>query len=309
MIALFLAGITLPGFAQNQWIGQLSLSDFDCDNQTACYTLSLKGVGEDSWALGDQNYRFFFDADNISISSVVSLLPTELYSNAQTDEILEIVGQGQEAFSPLDNIDDNLGFLDFNIVAYGKQVPHLAKQVNSESFLPVAKICLELADEMMNNIGEEHAINFIFSRPLTAGQITNQYSVVSEVYEANHTRSTESAGFLEIEYNAGLEAQLGKLCELLETSDEPNVLKKSRLNLYPNPYRLDEKLTYESALISEEDHEILIYNSHGQLIKHYPNLLAGNNSIKLEYEMPAGVYIVHLKSDKHHVMKELIVVE
>lgn len=309
VLTLLLVGITLPSFAQNQWIGQLSLSDFDCNNKTACYTLSVKGVGEQSWALGDQNYRFFFDADNISISSVASLLPMEFYSEVQTDEILEIIGQNQEAFSPLDNIDDNLGFLDFNIIAYGKQFPHLVKQINNESFLSVAEICLEISEEMVNNTGEEYAMNLIFSRPLTAGQITNQYSVISEIDEANHTKSTQPVGFLDIEYGAGLEAQLGELCQLLNSTEEPNVLENSRLNFYPNPCPLGEKLIYSSVVMTNDAHEIFIYNSAGQLIKHYPNLPVGNNSIKIEDHMSPGAYFVHLKSEKYQVMKELIVVK
>lgn len=304
---ILLLAIGLPTIAQNQWIGLLSLSDFDCDNQTACYRLSIKGVGEESWALGDQNYRFFFDADNISINTVTSLLPTEFYSAAQTDEILEIIGQNQEAFSPLDHIDDNLGFLDFSILAYGKQFPHLVKQVNNETFLPIAEICLDLSEEMVNNTGEEYAMNIIFSRPATAGQITNQYSVISEINESNRTKSTTSVGFLDVEYSAGLDAQLGDLCQLLDT-DELNVLEKSRLNLYPNPYHVNEELTYESILVTNKIHEIFIYDSNSQLVQHFTNLPSGNNTIKLNDQLPAGVYFVHLKSEKYEVMKELIVV-
>lgn len=306
IFTLLLVVITLPTFAQNQWIGQLSLSDFDCNNQTACYTLYIKGINSEPWALGDQNYRFFFDADNISISSVTSLLPDDFYSTAQIDEILEIVGQNQEAFSPLDNIDDNLGFLDFNILAQAKQFPSLVKQISNESFVEIAEICLEVSADLMENTGEEYAMNLLFSRPLTAGQITNQYIVISEISEANRTKATQSVGFLDINYSTGLDAQLGELCRIVNT--EENILNDRKVSFFPNPYRVGETLTYDAVLIAKTGHEITIYDNKSQLVKHFPKLAAGNTSIEIEERLPAGVYFVHLKSENHQVMKELIVI-
>lgn len=308
-LTLFFVGIALPAFTQSQWIGKLSLSDFDCENQTACYNLAIKGVGDEAWALGDQNYRFFFDADNISISTINSLLPTDIYSQPQTDEILEIVGQNQEAFSPLDNIDDNLGFVDFNIIAQAKQFPHLARQVSNEAFLPIAEICLEVSEEMMSNTGEEYAMNILFSRPLTAGQITNQYSVISEINEPNHTKSTQSVGYLDVTYDVGLHAQLGEICQLLNSTEEEILLAERKLSLYPNPYVIGEVLSYNSVIMKDKEHEVFIYDGQSQLIKHWEDLPAGNDSIRILEALPAGVYFFHIKSEKHQVMKEFIIVQ
>ena len=300
--------VPLCSFAQKEWIGQLSLSDFDCDNHTACYTLSIKGVETEPWALGDQNYRFFFDADHISIQSIESLLPTEFYSEIQTDEILELVGQNQEAYSPLDHIDDNLGFLDFNIIANGKQYPDLVRQVSNLTFLPIAEICLEVSEEMFTNTGADYAMNFYFSRPLTAGQITNQFSVISEIDAPNHTRATQPIGFLDIEYNSGLEAQLGAVCQLLNDTKEENLLENSRLEFYPNPFKLGEVLTYSSVLLTNEAHDIIIYDSKSRIVKSFEQLPAGNNQVEFDAPLSEGVYFVHLKSGQHQVIKELIVI-
>lgn len=295
-----------PAFAQNAWIGQLSLSDFDCENKTACYTLGVKGIEYESWALGDQNYRFFFDAGNLSITSVTSLLSTALYSEVQIQEVLELVGQNQEDFSPLDNIDDHLGFIDFNIIAQAKQLPHLAKQISNEAFTNIAEICLEVSPELMENVGEEYAVNLLFSRPLTAGQITNQFSVISEIDAPNHTRATNDIGFLDVNYNVGLEAQLGEICQLLN-SDKEIDLTNNRLTLFPNPYAHGEMLTYHADIITEVAHSATVYDATGQVVEAFGNLPAGNKKLKFQNQLPAGVYIFHLKSDTHQFMEELII--
>lgn len=305
---LLAMGLPFSGFAQNEWIGQLSLSDFDCDNHTACYQLGIKGINEDPWALGDQNYRFFFDANNLSITGITSLLPAALYSQIQTDEILEIVGQNQESFSPLDNIDENLGFLDFNIVAYSKQFPNIAKQISNQTFTPIAEICLEVSADLMENVGEEYATNILFSRPLTAGQITNQYSVISEIDAPNHTKATNGIGFLDVTYNAGLDAQLGQICQLLNDNDEI-LLNQDRMTLFPNPYVIGETLNYQSEFMSQSIHEITIYDSNSRVIETFQELPVGNTAIKISKSLAAGVYLFHIKSDKHQFLEELIVIQ
>lgn len=307
-LLLFGMGVATTGFAQNQWIGQLSISNFDCETQTACYVIGLKGVKFEGWALGDQNYRFFYDADNISIASVTSLLPEALYSNAQIDEVLELTGQNQEVYSPLDNIDDNLGFLDFSIVSYTKQFPAAAKQISNEKFQPIAEICLEVSAEMMENTGEEYAMNILFSRPLTAGQITNQYSVISEIDAPNHTKTTNPVGFLDITYNVDLDAQLGEICDLLNDTKEEDILNQSRLTLFPNPYVLGEVLTYQSEFLSESMHDITIYDSNSRVIQRFANLSAGNQELKISDGFATGVYFFHINSGQHQFMEELIVI-
>jgi hypothetical protein len=309
ILLLFGMAAATTGFAQNQWIGQLSISDFDCENQTACYILGIKGVESEAWALGDQNYRFFYDAENISIASVTSLLPEALYSSAQLDEVLELTGQNQEIYSPLDNIDDNLGFLDFNIVSYAKQFPAAAKQISNENFQPIAEICLEVSAEMMQNTGEEYAMNILFSRPLTAGQITNQFSVISEIDVPNHTKATSSVGFLDITYDVGLDEQLGQICELLNDTKEETILNQSRLTLFPNPYMIGEVLTYQSEFLSQSAHNITIYDANAKVIKQITNLPAGNQQIKIQDQLVAGIYLFHVQSGQHQFMETLIVVK
>lgn len=298
-------GSTLSVAAQHQWMGKLSLTDLDCEQQQACYTLSIKGVEAATWALGDQNYRLFFDASQASIQSVNPLLPENYYSHPQVNEVLEIVGQGQEAFSPLDEIDSHLGFLDFSIIAYNKQSPNLVSQITLRDYTGVAEICLEVADELLEESNEENALHLYFSRPETAGQITNQFAVISAISAPNKTVTTQAVAFVDVNVELGMDAQLAEVCELLSSSS--TILNQTHMNLYPNPYLLGKSLNYETNLSLDGEHNVLLYDVKGKLIKTYQNLPAQNRAIQLPVNLASGIYFFHLKTKKHHLTDVLVV--
>lgn len=307
MLILFSAmSISFSLTAQNQWVGKLSLSDIDCNRQTACYKLAIKGTANQAWKLGDQNYRLFFDAAKISIIEVTSLLPANFYNDAQVNEILELTGLGQEAFSPLDNIDKNLGFLDFNIVAYRKQLPHLATEINKNEFMPIAEICVEVSEEMLNNTGEENALNLLFSRPETAGQITQQFTVLSELDMPNHTIPTEVMEFVDVTYDNGYDGQLGMFCRFEKEEVEDN----ARLKLFPNPTTLQETLTYKTMLSEEEGtHDVIIQDVTGRIVADYRQLASGNQEIRLPANLSIGTYIFKILSEKRSFTDKLVIVD
>jgi hypothetical protein len=274
---------TIMGHGQQKWYGQLTLGSIDCDNYQACYDLNIKGINGDSWALGDQNYRLFYDAERISIEGVKSLLPAAKYSNAQLDEDLTIAGRGQEDFSPLDKIDTHLGFLDFNIISYSKQDPSAAVQVKKEEFTPVAEICIQVDPEMFDKKDEEHAVKMYFSRPSTAGQITSQYSVVSQIHEPNRSCATDAVGFVDLDFGTGDDARLAIACEKIAAEKEGREwVEKNKLRLYPNPAIAGQQVVYESLLSQNEAHEVLIYNELGGIVSTYKDLPAGNREVTEE---------------------------
>lgn len=182
----------------NRWDIQLTLDNVDCTNNTACYTVELRSASVNDWALGDQNYRFFFDGDIMTVTSVNSLLPGGIYGGAAIDQNVKITGQGQEASSPLDDIDDHLGFLDFSIVQSDKSNPAGATMITTGGFTAVAEICVEFAPEVLDDAVTDDCITFYHSRPATAGSLTSQYTVISENDAANSTATTIPNSFIDV---------------------------------------------------------------------------------------------------------------
>ncbi|MFK7932425.1 MAG: T9SS type A sorting domain-containing protein [Saprospiraceae bacterium] len=294
---------------QREWIGELKLNSLDCDARTVCYNLQIVSANSIDWVLGDQNYRLFFDADNASIVSVKSLLYSAYYSEATINEIQEIVGQGQEAYSPLDLIDDNLGFLDFSIVAYAKQSPALAASVSHDKFTAVAEICLEFSNEMLANSGTSSAMHLYFSRPETAGMITNQFSLVSAIDAPNHTTTTRATAYSDVAHDAGWDSQLGEVCQQLKVTDAEQGVATNKLMLSPNPFSIDRRLTYTADLSIESNHNVTIFNSLGKEVVTYQDLPAGNRQIELAKKLVKGVYLFQVKAGELYETEQLIIVE
>lgn len=177
-------------FSQSQWDIQLIQSNLNCSSNEVCYRLQMKNSSGSAWTLADQNYRLFFDGDIMTVNSVTSLLPDSTYSSAVIDNNVKFAGQGQEVGSPLDDIDDNLGFLDFSIALMDKSDPSTNTQLTTSSFIPIAEICLSVTD-----VTAEDCLTFYHSRPSTAGSFTSEYTVVTENNLPNITTAAEGVGF------------------------------------------------------------------------------------------------------------------
>lgn len=279
--------------AQSKWIGELKLSSLDCKAKEVCYNVNIRGNESTPWSLGDQNYRLFYDAANISIISVKSLLPTGAYGSAQIREVLELANQGQEDYSPLDLIDYNLGFLDFSILAYAKENPETAVKLTVAEPMPVAEVCFSVSQQMLEE-GQENAMNVYFSRPETSGQITNQYTVISEIDAINHTIGTKASAFSDISYHVGADAQLAALCEL--SSSKTIGLRKNIVSVFPNPVGKGGTINYslEAAELKGE-HTISIYDLRSKLISTYKKLPTENTQIQLDEKFATGTYFMQIQ--------------
>ncbi len=204
--------ITVSSFAQNQWDIQLTRNTLDCENNQVCYQLEVKNTSGNDWTLGDQNYRFFFDGDLMTVNSVTSLLPSTHYGNAIIDQNIKIEGQGQEAASPLDDIDNNLGFLDFGIVQTNKTNPAAATIVNATTFTPVAVICVDTDPSVMSDQTGSNCLSFYHSRPSNAGSITNQYTTISENNVSGSTTTAMGTNYDDLTSADGTAACVGMDC-------------------------------------------------------------------------------------------------
>ena len=198
--------------AQNQWDIQFSQSNLNCATNQVCYQLELQNTAGTDWTLGDQNYRLFFDGDLMTVTSVTSLLPNNFYGTANIDQNIKISGQGQEAASPLDDIDNNLGFLDFSIVQTDKTNPNAATQLVWGTFTPIAEICVNVTAAAINGNAGTNCLAFYHSRPSTAGNITNQYTVISENNAAGSTTAAMGVNYDDLTSADGNQACLSLSC-------------------------------------------------------------------------------------------------
>jgi hypothetical protein len=203
--------------AQESWNIQLEQSFLDCSANQVCYEVELQSAPGGNWTLGDQNYRFFFDGDLMTVTTVTSLLPSNFYGLAIIGENLKFSGQGQEVFSPLDSIDSNLGFLDFNIVQTDKSNPPSATQI-AGTFVPIAEICIDVDPSVMNDPMGNTCLSLYHSRPSTAGAFSSQYTVISENDAPNSTISTTGVGYNDLTPDDGADACLGLSCGPCATS-------------------------------------------------------------------------------------------
>lgn len=289
----------MSGFSQNEWSGKLTLNSLECEGQKACYLLQIKNNSAEDWALGDQNYRLFYDAELISIESVVSLLP-QGYSPASIEETLELVGQGQEDFSPLDDFDDNLGFLDFNILSTTRYAPAQAVKV-TENFISIAEICLNVSEEALTQTGKENSLNIYFSRPETAGKITQQYSIISELAGVNQTVQTRASNLVDLNFSIGNEAQLAAQC-IKETAVQ-NII------VYPNPNYSEGILRYKEEGFTLGTHDVIISDLKGVEILILENLPNDNRELKIDKQLTAGIYILKIKTDQKTWNQEFVIIK
>ena len=220
---------------EKQWDIQVTMTDFDCDNNTACYQLEVKNTLGADWALGDQNYRLFYDGDYMNISSVTSLLPGAIYGNAIIEENVTYTGVGQEAASPLDDIDDNLGFLDFNIIQTDKSDPAAATQLNAATFTAVAEICVDIDPAVINDSSGGTCIAFYHSRPATAGSFSSQYTTLTENNAPNTTVMTVGTNYDDLNDADGSSACLGLNVPSCDVSGITSVMDNQQDEMYSGP--------------------------------------------------------------------------
>lgn len=317
ILPFLLLAISGQLFAQHQWDVRLTLNQLDCQNRQAWYTLELRSSSGGEWALADQNYRLFFDGDLMTVNSVRSLLPADAYTVAQIDQNLKFYGQGQEEYSPLDRIDDHLGFLDFSIVRKEKANPGASLKISRHSFTPVAEIAMDIDAANFNSINAEDALSMYFSREKTAGNVTRQYTVITEHDGVNHTRPTRAGHFFDLTYKAGKEAQLSRICDRVSERKLPvnhvldrldlDILDQGALGIFPNPAR--NFIRYNTPGISLNRHDVLIYDRFNRLLKSW-NRQGGHGEQTLSLDgLPAGIYTLVIQNAEIQLKKQLVKVQ
>lgn len=304
MVALLSMSTSLNG--QQKWDARLVLSKLDCQDGLAWYTLELSSSTNEPWLLADQNYRFFFDGDLMNISTVRSLLPRSVYSEANVDQNLKIQDEGQESYSPLNDIDDHLGFLDFSIVNVNKVNPSAAVKITAGVFVPIAEIKMKVARANLQSMARQDALSLYFSRPSTAGKITNQYTVITELDAPSHTIPTSAGQYIDLLLNNGLDTQLAKYCRPgsgnpsttplgLLSRAELNELTRGQLVLFPNP--TSNWIRYSiPELSSIGKHTVIIYDQFSREVRRVAVLGDQADSVNIG-QLPDGMYTLVIRTD------------
>lgn len=313
-ILIFLLSINGVLSAQNQWDARLVLNRLDCQNRQAWYTLELKSSSEEEWALADQNYRLFYDGDLMTVKSVNSLLPATTYSAAAIDQNLKMYGRDQEKYSPLDQIDDHLGFLDFSIVLKNKANPNGSVMMRQNRFTAVAEIFMNIDAASLNDLDPANALKMYFSRQETAGNVTRQFSTLTEHHGVNQTQATSPGKFFDLTYETGKHARLGFVCDRASTKGIPfsrvldrkiiDNIEQGTLGVFPNPAR--GQISYHTQDISLDVHEVMIYDQFNRLLQRWEKPGSSTpQSISIS-KLPQGVYTLVLKNADTRLEKRFV---
>lgn len=309
----FLSGVDQL-IAQSQWDARLVLNRLDCQNRRAWYTLELRSSSDQDWALADQNYHFFYDGDLMTVKSVRSLLPSDAYSAANIDQNLKIFGQGQEDYSPLNNIDDHLGFLDFSIVRKEKSNIAASLRLQKNKFTAIAEMVMDIDAVNLNSLDLKNALSLYFSRKTTAGKITKQYTVITEHEAVNYTRTTQAGKITDLTYEQGVDAQLAIVCKGVVKDDFSHYqiltreaiegLLKGELEIYPNP--ANDFVRYRTPGLQIDKHTILIFDQFNRLIRSWERSAAEEENTVVIEDLPSGVYLFMIETEGVQLKKQLV---
>ena len=306
--------------AQSKWDARLQLTALDCLSGEARYQLELRSGSEYNWHLGDQNYRLFFDADMLEVKAVHTLLSSDHYSTASIDQNLTIRGEGQEDYSPLDHIDDHLGFLDFSIVLIDKGDINESVMVTTEGFTKVAELVMSLKQIRLNGGTPKDALNIYFSREATAGKITRQFNIVTEHDADFHTQLTEAHSFYDLTAEQGWDANPYIVCEqLLQlpryqnsvlNRDDIEHLMHGQLSIYPNP--ASNHINYQLFGFENElgTHELLIHDQYNRLIRQLTILDSAEKVYQYALDgIAPGAYVLQIIKDGKSFQEPLIIIQ
>ncbi len=128
----------------NSYDINLALSSVDCGSNMACYNIQLRGAGDMSFMLGNQDYRLFYNSGVGTFTSVVSRLgadyqPVSIMGGTPIEN-QNAAGVGDLAF------EDDLGFIDFSIDLVS-QAGGTDQVINVGSYTTTAEICFTMTDE------------------------------------------------------------------------------------------------------------------------------------------------------------------
>ncbi len=179
---------------------QLSLNNLDCQTNTACYDVQLSSTDGNSWALGGQNYRLYYDATLGDYQSGISLLGTTDYNGYTLIQDIpnsDASGTGNLAF------ESNLSFLNYTIDLHNTTSGGIYLPADG-SWVTTSQLCFQLT----NAVTDDPATCFeaIWARMDTSAAYATSFVEVTEWVGTENTRMADGTLYNDLgDYNACFE--------------------------------------------------------------------------------------------------------
>lgn len=260
----------------------------------SCYQIQLKSNNYESWKLSGQNYRLYFDADQVQYlpSNSTSLLPSQYteYTDVSYFNGVNATGYGLLPY------ESNLGFINSyidldNLLIGGVDVP------NDQSWLPTVELCFE---HIAQGLIDEDVVGFDTSWGRDG--LTNGYArAYVEIAEwVSPTMGDMATAYEYFDLN-----QTPAEVILPRNSGDSEVI--TDVDIYPNP--ATEYINLEYNLTEDDsDLDITIVNATGQNI--YSNMLSNHNAEKGENSLNIpisnlndGHYYIQLSNNGKSITK------
>ncbi len=192
----------------NSYDISLALASVDCQTGMACYNIQLRGTGDASFTLADQNYRLFYNSAVGSFASVVSRLDNS-FQPATLAGGTPIENQNATGVGGLD-FDNDLGYVDFsiNIVSQNAGTNQI---INTSDLTTTAEICFTVTQEAI----DDGAVCFetAWARTALTGSYNAQILEIEEWMTPTDVRDLEPTGFNDLSAASGNAACFTASCD------------------------------------------------------------------------------------------------
>ncbi len=176
---------------------QLSLNNFDCTSNTACYDVQLQSTDGNEWDLAGQNYRLYYDASLGAFQSGSSLLDNINYGGFTINEDIQNVnssGTGNLAF------ESTLSFLNYSIDLTNTATGGTHLPANG-TWLTTSQLCFQLTETVINS--PDTCFEAVWGRMDTSAAYATSFVEVAEWVAAEDTRMGTGTAYGDLgDYNA-----------------------------------------------------------------------------------------------------------
>jgi hypothetical protein len=257
--------------AQNLYDIKLKYQQLD-NPEIVCYEIQLRSPAAETYYLGGQNYRLYYNADSLIFNenSSQSLLPNSTYSafilneniinsNIEIGAIEDVLGNG------------TIGFLNFSVdlidTENGGEYLHAIG-----NWVSTAEICFDLTNNNTTAISD-----IIWARPNLSAEVGTAFVEVSEWISADEMRPAQANEYID-----------GDLINAIKRPQIP----KATINIYPNPF--EDEFIIETTI--RGSYTIRLWSSEGQLMYKEEEIIS-DEKWKLNIQnLAAGIYYFQLNN-------------
>ncbi|MFK7982540.1 MAG: PKD domain-containing protein [Saprospiraceae bacterium] len=168
---------------------QLSLNNFDCSTNTACYDVQLSSTDGTPWGLAGQNYRLYYDANLGSYQSGISLLGNtdyDAFTLVQDLQNQDATGTGNLGF------ESNLSFLNYTIDLLNT-IDGSISLLADGSWVTTSQLCFQLEEEVITDANT--CFEAIWARMDTSAAYATSFVEVSQWISSENTQMADGVAY------------------------------------------------------------------------------------------------------------------